>query len=168
MINQSGNACLTDFGLLTISDSTTTSSLEQGGSAQWMSPELFDPESFGLEASRRTVSSDCYALGMVTYEVLSGSIPFAGYPRYCVGPKVLRGERPKRPQGVEGGGFTDDTWGALERCWKPEPSDRPSIDYVLQSLEKASKSWVPFSCPVIVGPQVADSVLWTTASDLNV
>jgi len=38
-----------------------------------MSPELLDPERFGLpdspEANRPTRRSDCYALGMVIYEV---------------------------------------------------------------------------------------------------
>jgi len=37
-----------------------------------MSPELLDPERFGMpesENNRPTKQSDCYALGMVIYEV---------------------------------------------------------------------------------------------------
>jgi len=37
-----------------------------------MSPELLDPERFGVtesEGNRPTRQSDCYALGMVIYEV---------------------------------------------------------------------------------------------------
>ena len=40
-----------------------------------MSPELLDPEKFGIgiphseESNRPTTQSDCYALGMVIYEV---------------------------------------------------------------------------------------------------
>jgi hypothetical protein len=37
-----------------------------------MSPELLDPERFGIpesEGDRPTRQSDCYALGMVIYEV---------------------------------------------------------------------------------------------------
>ena len=37
-----------------------------------MSPELLDPERFGIpqsEGNRPTKQSDCYALGMVIYEV---------------------------------------------------------------------------------------------------
>jgi len=37
-----------------------------------MSPELLDPERFGMpksEGNRPTRQSDCYALGMVIYEV---------------------------------------------------------------------------------------------------
>ena len=34
-----------------------------------MSPELHDPERFGATDDRPTKQSDCYALGMVVYEV---------------------------------------------------------------------------------------------------
>ena len=38
-----------------------------------MSPELLDPEAFGIpqsdESNRPTAQSDCYAFGMVIYEV---------------------------------------------------------------------------------------------------
>ena len=43
-----------------------------GGTRRWMSPELLDPERFGVpesEGDRPTRQSDCYALGMVIYEV---------------------------------------------------------------------------------------------------
>lgn len=41
-----------------------------------MSPELLDPERFGLsnEDYRPTKQADCYALGMVVYEVCLHSI----------------------------------------------------------------------------------------------
>ena len=34
-----------------------------------MSPELLDPEAFAEESDRPTTQSDCYAFGMVIYEV---------------------------------------------------------------------------------------------------
>ena len=43
-----------------------------GGTRRWMSPELLDPELFDIpesEGDRPTKQSDCYALGMVIYEV---------------------------------------------------------------------------------------------------
>jgi serine/threonine protein kinase len=40
-----------------------------GGTCRWMSPELLDPELFGVQGDRPTRQSDCYALGMVIYEV---------------------------------------------------------------------------------------------------
>ena len=45
-----------------------------GGTLRWMSPELLDPERFGNSDGRQTKQSDCYALGMVVYEVGEGMI----------------------------------------------------------------------------------------------
>ena len=62
-----------------------------GGTRRWMSPELLDPQRFkmpGREGNRPTRQSDCYALGMVVYEVgvYTNSLPriaYKQYPRYC-------------------------------------------------------------------------------------
>ena len=39
-----------------------------------MSPELLNPEMFGKSDDRPTKQSDCYALGMVVYEVCTDMI----------------------------------------------------------------------------------------------
>ena len=103
-----------------------------------MSPELLNPENFNSEG-RPTKESDCYALGMVIYEVLSGRAPFA--PANAAPPiiwKVLKGERPERPKGKEGALFTDDLWEILGLCWKQQPGERTSAKAVLRCLEKTS------------------------------
>ena len=114
----------------------------QGGTIRWMSPELLYPERFGFGDSRPTKASDCYALGMVIYEVLSGQKPFAQCREPTVIRKVIDGERPGRPQGV-GGSFVDDVWGMAERCWESQPENRLNVGAVLQSLERFSGSFQP-------------------------
>ena len=88
LINNDRRACIADFGLTTITgvvtrpaagdskvsliSSDTLMSFTGGGTCRWMSPELLDPERFGMpesEDNRPTRQSDCYALGMVIYEV---------------------------------------------------------------------------------------------------
>ena len=137
LIDQTGHARLADFGLLTIiKDPTnllTSTTYSQGGSARWMSPELIDPQQFGLQHSRPTESSDCYALGMVIYETISGNMPFHEDPDLTVFVKVLQGKRPPR-----GAKFRKDLWGMLERCWESQPGGRPSIGDVLRYLEEHS------------------------------
>ena len=137
LINNSGHACLADFSLLTIASdqSSIMSSCTEGGTFHWMSPELLDPGMFGLDKIYLTKESDCYALGMVVYEVLSGQIPFAPSKAPVVVSKVLGGERPGRPQGEGGILFTDSIWGMLEFCWKHQPCDRISAKNILQGLE---------------------------------
>ena len=106
-----GYACLADFSLLTMASdqSTVIPSCIEGGTIQWMSPELIYPESFGLEKIRPTKESDCYALGMGIHEVLGGQIPFTQWGAPLVIQKVLNGERPGRPRG-EGGALIVHRW----------------------------------------------------------
>jgi serine/threonine protein kinase len=74
LICDSYRACLADFGLTTIdldtihTYSTTSTTI---GSVQWMAPELFDPDQYGLYKSVPSRESDIYALGIVIYEVLN-------------------------------------------------------------------------------------------------
>ena len=100
-----------------------------------MSPELLDPDNFGSQGGRPTKLSDCYALGMVIFEVFSGKIPFEGYHNFMVIQKVTRGEHPARPEGAL---FTDDLWETLEQCWSPRPNDRPTVEGILERLGRFS------------------------------
>jgi len=88
LINKDLRACISDFGLTTVTrvrirvpaaeslfsllSGDTVMSFTPGGTARWMSPEILDPVRFGIpepEGDRPTRESDCYALGMVIYEV---------------------------------------------------------------------------------------------------
>ncbi|KAF9791123.1 kinase-like protein, partial [Thelephora terrestris] len=134
LVDQSCRAHLADFGLLTIisdpANLLSSSSYAQGGTARWMSPERISPQDFGLKTSRPSKSSDCYSLGMVIYEIVSGNPPFREDRDLTVFVKVLKGERPLREEG-----FADRLWSTLEQCWMPQPSDRPSVEDVFQCLE---------------------------------
>ena len=112
-----------------------------------MSPERIAPERFGFKNSRPTISSDCYALGMVIYETISGNLPFHKDADYSVSMKIVEGERPFR-----GARFTESLWEVLELCWASKPNDRPSIEEVLQCLEMIS------SLPEIPSPGVDDGM----------
>ena len=103
-----------------------------------MSPELLNPTKFGLVESHPTKQSDCYALGMVIYEVLTGLKPFAPFGGTGLLHKVLDGQHPERPRGTQGVGFTDSLWGTLERCWSLYPEDRPRLKSVLRRLQESN------------------------------
>ena len=105
-----------------------------------MSPELLDPDLTGPEGTRLTKQSDCYALGMVIYEVLSGQAPFTQFRPSMVILKVIRGERPERPSGPEGTQFTNNLWQTLNWCWELQPQLRPSAKAILESLEQVSEA----------------------------
>jgi len=104
-----------------------------------MSPERIDPSMFGLKDSRPTREADCYALGMVILEVLSGHSPFKGeHGNFVVTQKVINGERPERPQGAGRAWFTDDLWEVLGQCWSHQPGDRPTVKVTLEHLIRIS------------------------------
>ena len=133
LVDRKRHARLADFGLVTIiSDPayfTASLSLVNGGTIGWMSPELLS-----IDNSQPNQHSDCYALGMVIYEVLGGRAPFSGCRDVIVIQRVLRGEHPERPEGER---FTDDVWRTLECCWLPHPEDRPGIETILECLGRA-------------------------------
>jgi len=136
MIDDDGHARLTGSSLLKIaSESTPALSARLGSAIRWMSPELFSPEHFGLKESSPTKESDCYALGMVIYEVFSGQVPFAPLREVVVISKILDDKRPMRPTGEEGKLFTDGIWEILELCWKSQPRERITAKAVLLGLE---------------------------------
>jgi len=145
LIDKDRHARLADFGLLTVTsdstDFTASNSHVTGGTTRWMSPEILNPDMFGLKDSRPTKESDCYALGMVVLEVLSGRPPFTPDKDFIVMRKVIDGERPRRPEGSEGAWFTDDLWGMLELCWATLPEGRPSTEVVFECLERVSETW---------------------------
>jgi len=147
LIDKDCHACLADFGLLTIvsdpTNPTASSSSAKGGTTRWMSPELLDPDQFGIKDGRPTKESDSYALGMVILEVLSGHAPFRQFKDVIVMRMVLEGKRPEKPNGPEAEWFTDDLWRMLSLCWEPRRELRPTIEVILAFLEHVSEAWKP-------------------------
>ena len=177
LINQHHRACLVDFGLsttvgaghtnganvsfVTVGSRTSLMSFTAGGTPRWMSPELIDPEQFGASDDRPTKKSDCYALGMVVYEVcldvtilglrviglmicqvLLGKPPYweitnEGLLIYA----IMEGYRPKKPNTAESLGFTNELWKILQQSWLPDTSARPDVRIILSHLNHATWSW---------------------------
>jgi len=82
-----GSALVADFGIaLAISPSGSTRMTETGmsfGTPQYMSPEQ------AMGEREITARSDVYALGVVTYEMLSGDPPFTGSSAQAIIAKVM-------------------------------------------------------------------------------
>ena len=148
---------MADFGLLTIiSDpqyTATSGSSFSAGTIRWMSPELLHPDHFGFAKGKATKASDCYALGMVTLEVLTGRPPFSNDSEWIVMQKVVNCEHPGRP---EGPWFTDDLWETLKQCWATQPKSRPRIRVMLEYFVQASRTWQPHTSPVDMGSGVEE------------
>ena len=137
LVNEAGRAVLADFSLVTFDPekSWSLSVCIDDGAVRWMSPELLDPGKFGFKTKQPTKKSDSYAVGMVVYQILTGLIPFGEGDCTNIIPRVLEGERPKRPRGESEEFFTDDIWDMLQRCWRACSEKRPSARDILRCLE---------------------------------
>jgi len=145
---------MADLSTFLLSETVVTSV----GTFRWMSPELLDPPRFGSNG-RPTRESDCYALGMVVYEVsglhltrwsiiyssqvLTGLRPFHYLPAYTPVSVVLRGERPEKPHEAESLGFSHTLWGLVQSCWSESSSTRPTAQELCDCLSPASLAWDP-------------------------
>ena len=71
LVDDNGAARLADFGLMTILVDLSTiplsvTTISSAGTIPWMSPELLSDQN---QIGPPTCQSDCYALGMIVYEV---------------------------------------------------------------------------------------------------
>jgi len=97
---------------------------------RWFSPELL------TESGPVSTHSDVWSFGMLCLEILSGDVPFADIKRdIAVLREIDNGVLPKHPGRVAiSQGLSDAIWKVLQKCWGREPSTRPSITEVKNSL----------------------------------
>jgi hypothetical protein len=55
--------------------------------------------------------------------------------------EILKGVRPKKPEGAKRLGFSDGLWRTVERCWLEDRNARPSVEDILYSLNEATEFW---------------------------
>ncbi|KIJ06635.1 hypothetical protein PAXINDRAFT_56263, partial [Paxillus involutus ATCC 200175] len=100
LIDASGKACLSDFGLATIHDEFLGTSFFMSsslGNVRWAAPELFQvPEGEGSQSALCSAETDIYSYGSLMLQVLSGKVPFFGCNTRQVYGKVALGSRPPR------------------------------------------------------------------------
>jgi serine/threonine protein kinase len=122
---------LADFGFTRVTTISARASYEDQGTAAFMAPELLLSAKYGLEKGVPSKEADVYALGMTTYQVLTGQWPFFPRREAEVMLAVLTGDRPAKPENAEVIGMTDALWNLVEECWKEDRSKRPDISNIL-------------------------------------
>ncbi|KAG6907572.1 hypothetical protein DXG01_008409 [Tephrocybe rancida] len=142
LVDMSGRACLSDFGLSGVADkkimtwATQSSAASKGGTSRWQAPELHDPDINNIHNSKE---SDVFAWASTNYEIFTGNVPFHDvHNELKVAFKIRRGEFPTRPPVGDKSwaeqGLTERIWDMLTDCWKTTPSDRPDISTVVSRL----------------------------------
>ncbi|THH32513.1 hypothetical protein EUX98_g1658 [Antrodiella citrinella] len=129
LLNECGNACLTDFGMSLIAGGTgyNYGSVHGGGAMRWQAPELIDPEMFGLEGTRPTTQSDVFSIACTAIELYSGHAPLPNLNDLQVVRRYLSGKRPPRPSLPGGQIMGVAMWSMLKACWAQDRRDRISV-----------------------------------------
>lgn len=171
---------MADLGTNIVSESFVASA----GTFRWMSPELLDPKRFKSNG-RLTRESDCYALGMVVYEVkllciahyspthssqvLTGLPPFYHMHAFSsVTAVVIDSERPEIPLNAESLGFSDILLGLVQSCWSESTSARPTAVQLFDGLSTAALTWnPPLVYPIEVNPGNSTGVDSSSSSGMS-
>jgi beta-lactam-binding protein with PASTA domain len=144
ILDEEGRAKVTDFGIARAgaSDMTLTGSIM--GTAQYLSPE---------QAQGHAVkeTSDLYAVGVVLYELLTGSVPFEGESAVSIALKQVSVEPiPPSRLNPEVGPALD---AVVMRALAKDPSARfASADEFIAALQQAREGIAPAPAPAPNGP----------------
>jgi len=150
MFDNQGNAFIVDFGIAKLIESTTsmTSTGTAMGTPSYMSPEQWRAEPL-------TPAADQYALGIMTYALLTGHTPFEAPTPYALMHKHLN-EAPTPPQ-VFRPDLPEAVSHVLWRAMAKQPHERfPTCTAFAQAFEAVTQPYhMPqtgfFTLPVIVG-----------------
>jgi serine/threonine protein kinase len=125
-----GRVVLLDFGL--VADVAERSSIdgEITGTPAYMAPEQVTSKAVGPEA-------DCYALGVVLYEALTGVLPFDGTPLEILMDKQQKVPIPARERAP---GVPPDLDALCTKLMRSDPATRPTAADVLRMLEPRAPS----------------------------
>jgi len=140
MLDETGNVKLMDFGIARLTSITNTKSGSLLGTPAYMSPE----QAQGKLVDAR---SDIYSLGLVMYEVFTGSAAFGGDTPIAVALKQIH-ERPRDPRSLDPL-LPEILESVILRCLEKDPAQRfQSLDEVIAALEVPLKE---SSSPVASG-----------------
>ncbi|GLC42029.1 hypothetical protein PLESTM_001278300 [Pleodorina starrii] len=120
LLDEQGNAKLSDFGLARLTATTLRNTTTEVGSVPYMAPECFGATSHGV--SHRT---DIFALGVLLWEMLARARPWSRELHIKVALAVsIRGERP--PLAAIRDRAPPRLCQLVEECWQEDPYRRPA------------------------------------------
>ncbi|KAK0473643.1 kinase-like domain-containing protein [Armillaria novae-zelandiae] len=128
LISDDHRAVIADFGISFVMGATTfgtSSSSQKGGTVRWQAPEV-------LNASPNSFSADVYSLACVYFEVFDGAMPWSDLTDGAVIMKVyFQKKHLPHPRFLS---ENDLWWELMVQCWAYEPSVRPTLRYLMESL----------------------------------
>jgi serine/threonine-protein kinase CTR1 len=133
LIDDNGKSKLIDFGLsksdITMKTMTLETKSGKGGlqgTPKYMAPEIFE------SMDNYTQNSEVYSFGILTWEVLTGRVPWEGLNEFNIITKVsLKHERPSPlPEDVDAKLIS-----LLTAMWHRDPNERPTFKVILEAFD---------------------------------
>ncbi|KAK2463096.1 hypothetical protein APHAL10511_004751 [Amanita phalloides] len=146
LVNDSGHACLADFGLGRLTEVQGFTTNHVGGTCRWMAYELIYDD--GEEPVKHTTQSDVWAFGMTVLEILTGKAPFShlSYDASVIF-YIVRGRKPRQPEEIQ-----DKVWSILCQCWAQDPRERPTMSITAFYLDfMFTRTPSPEECKRLLG-----------------
>ncbi|PBK62612.1 kinase-like protein, partial [Armillaria solidipes] len=138
LITDDCRAVIADFGIsfvmsgTTFANSSSSSSSRKGGTVRWQAPEV-------LSGSPNSFSADVYSLAL-----FDGTIPWNNLKDGAVILKdIVEKKHPPRPRELAETGFPELWWKLMVQCWAHEPSDRPTLRGLMESLHATGDTLLP-------------------------
>lgn len=132
LLNHDGTAGLCDFDL---AESPLLGGV-MAGSEDWASPAYVSPE--WLSTGSEDFRGDIFSLGVTTYELLTGNMPYA-----TDGDATVLLERRRHPLHLTASDITPELSGKfsafLDRMMAFRPEDRPEYPEIIRAFQKESK-----------------------------
>ncbi|MCU0665030.1 MAG: serine/threonine protein kinase [Myxococcota bacterium] len=125
IVTQPGRAVILDFGFVLEREDTPERRLEIVGTPEYMAPDL-------LETARIGPTADCYSLGVMLYEALTGVLPFTGTPMDILMDKQLRTPEPPRAHNPD---IPSDLDALCMELLRKDPTTRPDARAILHRLQ---------------------------------
>ena len=132
MLDDAGNAKVTDFGIARAGASEMTEAGSIMGTAQYLSPEQ-------AQGDPATAQSDLYSVGIILYELLTGRLPFDGESAVSIAVQHLN--EPPTPIHALRPDVAPQLEAAVMRALAKDPASRWSdADEFISALESARAS----------------------------
>jgi hypothetical protein len=139
LVTASGRVVILDAGLAKSIESQRSSGRYLCGTAEYMSPE----QAF---SQRLDTATDLYSIGVIAFELFTGSLPFVGPSLSIIQEKVSRAARPIRHDCPD---LAVGDAEILDRLLARDPSTRPTVNDL--------RTWLARALPLPGGPPAIGS-----------